>query len=247
MTYTVSQVSELTGITIRGLHHYDSIGLLSPALRTDSGYRLYKEADLERLQQIMLLKELGLGLEEIAAAIRDAGQDRELALENHKQMLLQKKNHIEGLLVLVDRSLDAIKGGRKMEMKELFDGFDPDEYKEEAREKYGDKYEESEKKTSKYTKRDWEAMKEESKGIMLAIVANMDKGPAHPEVTNLIARHRGHITKWFYECTLDIYRGLADLYLQDIRFTNSFEKIKPGLAAFMSEAMKAYVDKELSR
>ncbi len=72
MTYTVSQVSELAGITIRTLHHYDSIGLLSPKLRTESGYRLYEDADLERLQQIMLLKELGLGLDEIAAAIRDA-------------------------------------------------------------------------------------------------------------------------------------------------------------------------------
>lgn len=127
-----------------------------------------------------------------------------------------------------------------MQLKDLFDGFEPDLHKEEAKARYGEKYEESLRRTSKYTRQDWEAMKLDSKRIMDSIVSNMAKGPAHPDVLDLISLHRGHITRWFYDCTPEIYRGLADLYVQDPRFTASFERIKPGLAEFMNRAMINY-------
>lgn len=244
MAYTVKQVSKLAGITVRALQHYDNIGLLVPSGRSDAGYRLYQEGDLMKLQQVMLLKEMGLGLEEIKNAIETAGDDRGLALEKHRSMLLERREALDRLIRLVDDSIDAIREGRKIMMEDLFGGFNPDEYEEEARVKYGAKYEECERKTSQYTRKDWEDMKAESGRIMERIISLMDKGPQDPDVLRAIASHRGHITKWFYDCSLDIYEGLSHLYVDDPRFTRTFEKMRPGLAAFMSSAMKAYVAKE---
>ncbi len=246
MAYTVKQVAKLAGITVRALQHYDNIGLLVPGGRSDAGYRLYQEGDLMKLQQVMLLKEMGLGLEEIKNAIETAGNDRGPALEKHRNMLLERREALDRLIRLVDDSIDAIREGRKIMMEDLFDGFNPDEYKEEARAKYGATYRECERKTSKYGRKDWEEMKAESGSIMERIISLMDKGPQDPDVLRAIASHRGHITKWFYDCSLEVYEGLSHLYIDDPRFTKTFEKMKPGLAAFMSSAMQAYIAKEQS-
>ncbi len=247
MPYTIKQVSEASGATIRALQHYDRIGLLRPGSRSASGYRLYQDDDLLRLQQVLLLKSMGFGLKDISCLLSDAGTDREAALRKHRSMLIDRLGQMNRLIGLVDRSLEAIREGRKEMMKELFEGFDHEGHRQEAKRLYGEAFEESERRTSKYDRKQWEQFKSEQKQLMADILAARSKGPEDPAVLDLMGRHRASITKWFYDCTLDIFEGLADLYIQDARFTKTYEDIAPGLAGFMSASMKAYVARERGR
>ncbi len=247
MAYTIKQVSEASGATIRALQHYDRIGLLRPGSRSSSGYRLYQDEDLLRLQQVLLLKSMGFGLKDIACMLSDAGTDREAALRKHRGMLIDRLGQMNRLICLVDRSLEAIREGRKEMMKELFEGFDHEGHKQEAKRLYGEAFEESERRTSKYDRKQWEQFKAEQKRLMEEILAARAKGSEDPIVLDLMGKHRAGITKWFYDCTLDIFEGLADLYVQDARFTKTYEDISPGLATFISASMKAYVARERGR
>lgn len=151
----------------------------------------------------------------------------------------------------VEKTIHAAEGGGEMGKKEMFEAFDMSvienhkkKYAEETKQKYGhtDAYKESEKKTSGYTKEDWARIFEESGRIYKTIADNMDKGSADPEVQKAVAAWRQHITDSFYDCTPEIFRGLADLYVDDERFTANIDKIKPGLARFLSDAMRIYCD-----
>ena len=247
MAYTIKQVSEASGATIRALQHYDRIGLLRPASRGPSGYRLYHDEDLLRLQQVLLLKSMGFKLKDIACMLSDAGTDREAALWKHRSMLIDRLGQMNRLIGLVDRSLEAIREGRKEMMKELFEGFDHEGHRQESKRLYGEAFEESERRASKYDRKQWEQFKAEQKQLMEEILAARPKGPQDPVALDLMGRHRASITKWFYDCTLDIFEGLSDLYVQDARFTKTYEDIAPGLADFMSASMKAYVARERGR
>lgn len=247
MQHTIKQVSKASGATVRALQHYDRIGLLSPGSRSSSGYRLYGEEDLIKLQQVLLLKSMGFGLKDIAGMVSAAASDRETSLKKHRAMLAEKLGQLNSLIRLVDRSLEAIRKGRKEMMEELFEGFDHDSHRQEARRLYGEAFEESERRASKYDRDQWEQFKLEQKQNMEAIIAARGKGPEDPEVLELMGRHRASITKWFYDCTLDIFEGLAELYVEDARFTKTYEDMAPGLASFMSASMKNYVARERER
>lgn len=251
MSYKVKEVADLVGISVRTLHHYDQIGLLRPEFVTSAGYRLYNDKDLERLQQILFFKELDFNLQEIKDILDSPGFDRENALRTHKELLIEKKKRLERIIQSVEKSINSIKGGIEMNKKEMFDGFDMTEiekhkekYAEETKQKYGnsDAYKESQKKTSKYTKEDWAKIMARGGEIDKKLADLMDRGPSDPEVQKLIADKRQHITDSFYNCTPEIFRGLGDLYVQDQRFTENIDKIKPGFAKFLREAMRYYCD-----
>lgn len=244
MSYTVKTVSELAGISIRTLHHYDVIGLLRPGRATTSGYRIYTEADLERLQQILFLRELGFRLQEIKETIDSPGFDRKQALLDHKQVLLAQQNRLGQLIRTIDRTIEAMERGIPMNGKDMFDGFDPAKYEEEARRQWGNSpaWAESQQRTKKYTRADWDTIQREGKGIEQRIASLMHHGPSHPEVQEWIGKHHKLINDRFYTCTTEIYRGLGDLYVQDERFAAHYEKIKPGMAKFMQAAIHAYCD-----
>lgn len=244
MAHTVKAVAELAGISVRTLHHYDETGLLKPAQVSASGYRLYAEADLERLQQVLFFKELGFGLSEIKEIIDSPGFDRKGALMEHKRLLLERRERISRLISSVDRTLEAMERGIQVDEKRLFDGFDQSQYEEEARERWGqtDAYKESQRRTKGYTKADWALIQQEGSEIYLGIASVMDRDPADPEVQAWVARHHQQINDRFYTCGPEIYRGLADMYLADERFMAFYEKIRPGLAQFMSRAMHLYAD-----
>lgn len=245
MAYTVKAVSDLAGISIRTLHHYDEIGLLKPAQVTASGYRLYTKEDLERLQQVLFFRELGFSLQEIKEIMSRPDFDRKQALLNHRQLLLDRLERLRRLIQSVDRTLDAMERGIPMDEKEMFDGFDPAQYEEEVRQRWGHtkEYAESIRRTRQYTKADWEAIKQESGQIYQALASLMDRSPTDPEVQEWIGRHHQQINDRFYTCSLEVYRGLGDLYVQDGRFTATIDKFRPGLAQFMQAAMHAYCDK----
>lgn len=251
MPYKIKEVADLVGVTVRTLHHYDQACLLKPGSVTTTGYRLYTDSDLERLQQILFFKELGFRLHEIKRILDSPGFDRRQALNSQKKLLIEKKRRLEEIIGLVEQTLDSIEGGITMTKKEMFQAFDMSEiekhqqqYAEETKQKYGhtEAYKESEKKTAAYSKDDWASIQARGNKIYQNIAELMDKNPADPQVQSAIGEWRQHLTDSFYNCTLEIFRGLGDLYVQDERFTANIDKVKPGLAKFMREAMHLYCD-----
>jgi DNA-binding transcriptional MerR regulator len=253
MPYKIKEVADMVGVTVRTLHHYDQTGLLRPGSVTTAGYRLYSDYDLERLQQILFFKELGFKLYEIKGILDSPGFDRRQALNSQKKLLIEKKKRLEAIIGLVEQTLGSIEGGITMAKKEMFRAFDMSEiekhqqrYAEETKQKYGhtEAYKESQKKTAAYSKDDWASIQARGNKIYQKIADLMDKSPGDPQVQKAIGEWRQHITDSFYNCTPEIFRRLGDLYVQDERFTANIDKVKPGLARFMSEAMRLYCDNQ---
>ena len=246
MAFTVGELAKLTGITVRTLHHYDEIGLVRPSQRSGAGYRLYGDGDVLRLQQVLLLRELGMPLDEIAAAIDDATLHRADALRRHREVLATKRARLDAMIDAVDAAL-RLEEGQAMQpddVKSLFEGFDPEAYADEAREKWGetDAYKESARRTKSYGKAEWAQIRAESDGIY-ARLAELRRGGAAPDderVRAEIEAHRAHITRWFYPCSPAMQRNLAELYVSDARFTANLDKAGgPGFAGFLREAILA--------
>jgi DNA-binding transcriptional MerR regulator len=250
MSLTVSQVARLAGVSVRTLHHYDEIGLLRPSGRSDAGYRLYEQVDLQRLQQVLFFKELGFPLEEITRIVRDPAFDLRAALLMQRQLLTERATRVNALIRAVEAALDSLEKGTTMtkeEMFEVFGDFDPSKYEDEARERWGqtDAYKESARRTARYTKKDWEQIKAEGEQIMSELAAHMEAGRAatDPAVMAVAERHRGYITKWFYPCSHEIHRGLGELYVNDARFTANIDKVRPGLARYTRDAFLANAER----
>ena len=243
---TIGAVARLAGVTVRTLHHYDRIGLVVPSERTDGGYRLYGHRQVERLQEVLLFRELGFGLDEIRRIVDQPSYDRAAALARQRALLVERADHLQALIEAVDAALDAETRGTRMtdeEMLEVFGGFDPSRYEEEVKQRWGDTeaYRESARRTSRYTKADWERIKQEGAEVNDAFLALMRAGiPAtSPEAGQVAERHRAYISRWFYECTPEIHAGLGQMYVADPRFTGSIDRAGPGLAAYMSQAIAA--------
>ena len=250
--YKVKEVANLVGVSVRTLHHYDEIELLQPESITPAGYRLYTNQNLKRLQQILFFKEMGISLQQIKDILDRPDFDQLEALRMHEEMLKKKKSRIDTMIQTVQQSIHALEHGNEMEETEMFKGFDMKEieehqkrYAEEVRQTYpNDLVKQSEQKTSQYTAQDWKRIKEETNDIYQAIASHMSQGPDDPEVQRNVARWHQFITNNFYDCSIDIFRGLADLYVADERFTKNIDKHKEGLAVFLSEAMIIYCDEQ---
>jgi DNA-binding transcriptional MerR regulator len=251
MALTVSQVAKLSGVSVRALHHYDEIGLLSPGARTDAGYRLYDDDDLQRLQQVLFFRELGFPLEQIQRIVTDRDFDLQAALRMQRQLLTEKAARIHALIGAVDARLGAIERGTmlsKEEMFEVFGEFDPAEHEEEAQRRWGetDAYKESARRTKRYTKQDWLRIKEEGAANVEALARALDAGtPADdPSVMALAEQHRQHIDRWFYPCSREMHRGLGEMYVADPRFSEVYERVRPGLARYLRDAIVANAERE---
>ncbi|MFC0522146.1 MerR family transcriptional regulator [Pontibacillus salicampi] len=250
--FKVKDVANLVGVSVRTLHHYDEIGLLTPDSITPAGYRVYTRSNLERLQQIMFFKEMGLTLGDIKNLLDSPEFDRLEALQMHEEMLLKKQSRLEQMLQTVRTSIQALERGEEMEENHMFNGFDKVEiekhqkkYEEEVRQKYPKAIvDESNRRTASYDEEDWENIQQEINNIYVSIAKRMDYGPDDAEVQKHVARWRNVITTYFYDCTLEIFRGLADLYVTDERFTNNINTIKTGLAPFLSKAMIVYCSQQ---
>jgi len=140
MAYTVKAVADLAGVSVRTLHHYDQIGLLRPAAVSVSGYRLYTDAELERLQQLLFFRELGFSFQDIKAIIDSPSYYRREALITHRRILLEKQNRLARLIQSVDRTINAMERGVQMDKNAMFEGFDEskiEEYRKEAQARWG--------------------------------------------------------------------------------------------------------------
>lgn len=249
MSYKIKEIADMAGISVRTLHHYDQIGLLTPSDKTESGYRIYIDEDLEKLQQILFFKELDFPLKEIKKIMDDPNYDRKRTLKVHRELLLKRKIRLDRIIESLDNTLNSIKGGVKMDSKKMFDSFDMKEiekykenYKDEVKQKYGETeaHKESMKKISQYKKEDWRRIHDASEKINAKIVKNMDKGPSDPIVQQGIGEFRKYITDNFYNCTPEILRGLGEMYVTDERFTKNLDKHREGYSKFLREAINIY-------
>ena len=158
-TWTVGQVADLLGVTVRTLHHYDEIGLLSPRERSRAGYRLYTGEDLTRLQQVVVYRRLEMPLDEIATLL-EGGEDAADHLRRQRSTVMQRLGELTELVAAIDRALEremSEQPATTEDLKELFgDGFE-DEYQQEAQERWGetDAWKQSQSRTKHYTKADW--------------------------------------------------------------------------------------------
>ena len=246
LAYKVGEVAALARVSVRTLHHYDEVGLLRPSARSEAGYRLYTMGDLERLQQILFYKELGFSLDEIREMMSDPAFDRREALLAQRELIAREAERFEAMLRLIDKTLAAMEGGfalTKEEMFEVFGDFDPAQYEGEVQQRWGhtEAYRESARRTKGYTKEDWQRIKAESEEINAAIAALMDQGVTPDDVRALdaVERHRLHIDRWFYPCSREMHAQLGQMYVNDPRFTATYEKIRPGMAKWVAEATAA--------
>jgi DNA-binding transcriptional MerR regulator len=246
MSHTVGAVARLAGVTVRTLHHYDEVGLLTPSGRSDAGYRRYADPDLERLQRILFFRELGFGLDEIKKVMNDGNADASAHLRRQHAMLRERIGRLERMAAAVEKALEARTMGISLtpeERLEVFGDFDPDAHAAEAERQWGeaDAFRESQRRTARYTKADWQRMKEESAAPISALIAAMGAGTPADSVAAMDAAeaHRQHISRWFYDCTYEIHAGLGEMYVADPRFTATYEKMAPGLAQYLRGAIIA--------
>lgn len=244
--YTVKQLSDLAGVSIRTLHYYDEIGLLKPESVGANLYRHYGDESLLRLQEILFYRELGLHLGEIQEIITRPGFDVLAALESHRQALQVRKERLDRLIQTVDDTLLHLKGKKEMSKKQLFAGFSEEEqeqYAQEAAERYDPKtVKASNKKWKQYTSEKQQAILAEGNAIYEDLVAAMPKGPASPQAQAGIDAWRRHL-EYFWVPNDQQLLGLVDLYNTDPRFVANFNQIDPHLGAFMKAAVKIYVEK----
>src|SRR5690625_121283 len=237
----VKEVAKLTGVSVRTLHYYDEINLLTPN-KLSSGYRQYKEYHLERLQQILFFKNIGFSLKAIKNMIDDPNFNQLEALQLQKELLMKKRKHIDTLIKTVNKTIDYQKGEINMSQEEKFIGFDfsKNEYEQEARERWGDKaVDDSNERINKMAYNEKSEFKQQFNQIYRDL-ANMRKlAPDAEEVQGKIGEWYAMLNKigtYSYEA----FANLGEMYVADERFTKNIDQFGEGLAQFMKEAMEIY-------
>ena len=237
---TVNEVSKLTGVSIRTLQYYDKIGLLRPTEYTESGYRLYDDAALERLQQILLFRELEFPLKDIKDIITRSDFDKRKALDQQMQLLELKKEHIENLINMC-RGLKR-RGVKKLDFT-AFDTSKIEEYSRNAKEQWGStpEYKEYEEKSKKRTKADEKEIVKDLMKVFEEFGTMKEKNPASKEVQDQVKKLQHFITDHFYKCTDEILFGLGRMYAGGGEFTENIDKMGgEGTAEFTYQAIKIY-------
>ena len=237
---TVNEVSKLTGVSIRTLQYYDKIGLLRPTEYTESGYRLYDEKAMEKMQQILLFRELEFPLKDIKDIINRSDFDKKKALEQQIELLKLKKEHIENLLKLC-RDLQT-KGVKKLDFT-AFDSSKLDEYSRKAKEQWGSTpaYQEYEEKSKNRTKADEKEIMKEFMKVFEEFGTMKENNPASEEAQSQVKKLQDFITAHYYQCTDEILSGLGKMYAGGGEFTENIDKMGgEGTAEFVSQAIEIY-------
>ncbi|MEV4744490.1 MerR family transcriptional regulator [Streptomyces sp. NPDC049555] len=246
MSYSVGQVADFAGVTVRTLHHYDEIGLLVPSGRSHAGHRRYEDADLDRLQQILFYRELGFSLDEVAALLDDPDADPMAHLRRQHELLQGRIDRLQQMAAAVEHAMEARKMGINLtpeEKFEVFGDFDPDQYKDEVQERWGDTdaYRQSQQRTAKYTKEDWLRIQAAADDLNRRIAELMASGAAADSeaAMDLAEEHRQQIAQFYYDCSYEMHSCLGEMYVADERFTATYEAIRPGMATYLKDAITA--------
>lgn len=239
MKMQIKEFAKLTGVSVRTLRYYDEIGLLKPAFVDKfTGYRFYDESSLVRMQEILFYRELDFSLKSIAEFLSSPNYDKEKALAEQKKLLILKKERLERLISAID---GAVRGENVMI---AFDNSEFENYKQEAKEKWGETaaYKEHAQKTKDYSKDKWNNLAGEMNGIFneFAVCMNNGEAPDSDETLSIVEKLQSHITENYYHCTNEILAGLGQMYVADERFRNNIDKHALGTAEFVSRAIEVY-------
>ena len=232
--YTVKELARLTGLTPRTLRYYDAVGLLCPRRGRENDYRLYGPQEVERLQQILLYRDMGLPLEEIKDLLDAPGFDREAALREHLRRLRERRREVDALIRTVQTTLSEIKGETAMTDEKKFEGMKR-QIIEENEAAYGKELREKE----------WEETQKEEEGYKAALRRAVRTGdPSGEDAREAVRLHAAWLARYWPEgaVTPEAHTGMAEMYVQDGRFAAYYDKVAPGSAAFLAEAVKAYYE-----
>ncbi len=240
MKMQIKEFAEFTGVSVRTLHYYDEIGLLSPAdVDRFTGYRYYDETSLLRMQEILFYRELDFSLKSIGKILNSPDYDKTKALGEQRKLLKLKKERLERLILAVD---DAMKGENVMR---AFDNSEFENYKAEAKEKWGmtGVYREHAEKTKHYSKDKWNHLAGEMNDILaeFAICMKREDEPNSADAQLLVKKLQNHITESYYHCTNEILAGLGQMYVADERFKKNIDQHGEGTAEFISEAIAVFM------
>jgi len=251
MAWSIAEVARMSGVTSRTLRHYDEIGLLRPAYAAANGYRYYEQDELLRLQQILVLRELGVGLPEIGR-ILDEQTDRLAALRAHHKRLLEERDRLATLAATVARTIGELQGGTMGSVKinrpeNLFEGFDNAQYADEARERWPEQFAQSQRKAVSFTEEETERLQRESTAAMIRMAEFTAAGtPVEDEAVQAeIHEHYVGLCR-FWTPDAAAYACLGRMYVDDERFTATYNKIAVGLAAYYRDAIEVYARTRLS-
>ncbi|MFF6961650.1 TipAS antibiotic-recognition domain-containing protein [Streptomyces sp. NPDC008317] len=253
MAWSIADVARLSGVTSRTLRYYDEIGLLPPAGTGRNGHRSYERRDLLRLQQILLMRELGLGLRDIAAVL-DRQADRVAVLREHHRRLLAERNRLDTLVRTVGRTIAELEEGKDGDdmaeinrPENLFEGFDASRYEDEARERWPREYERSRRIAGPLTAEDQERTQREITARMVRMADFMAAGT--PVTDPAVQAETDAHYQWlcgFWTPSATAYKGLGQMFTDDPRFRSAYDKIAAGLAEYQRDAMAVYADARLS-
>jgi DNA-binding transcriptional MerR regulator len=247
MHWSTAEVARMSRVSSRTLRHYDHVGLLRPARTGRGGLRFYERPQLRRLQHILVLRELGLGLDEIGAVL--GGETDELAaLRRHHDRLLREADRLRTLAATVARTIEETEnGGPPMAAEELFRGFRDDPHAEEARERYGEVAVESQRRVAGWSDGVARDVAAEGEAVNRDMAAAMAAGKPvdDPDVQAVVARHHAWVSH-FWTPGRDAYIGLGRLYVDDERFTATIDAAGAGLSVYLRDAMAVYAEANLS-
>lgn len=249
MEYTVKELSQMAGVTPRTLRYYDQIGILKPARVNPSGYRIYGRKEVDRLQQILFYRELGVKLGKIKEILAAPSFDATKVLRQHREKLLAKRKQLDLLIANVEKTIAAKEGRINMKDQEKFEGFkqkliaeNEEKFGKEARQRYGaETVEESNKKLMNMTKEEYDQMTRLEKEMREVLAEAVKTGDPAGELAQRAARlHRQWLSYTWPHYSKEAHAGLAQMYVDDERFTAYYDKEQPGTAAFLRDAILIY-------
>ncbi|MEK3822502.1 MerR family transcriptional regulator [Cytobacillus sp. FSL W8-0315] len=253
MEYTVQKLAQMAGVSSRTLRYYDEIGILKPARTNSSGYRIYGQQEVDRLQQILFYRELGISLDQIKEIISAPAFDAADALKEHREKLLEKRKQLDLLITNVEKTIASAEGRTTMSDKEKFEGFkkkmiedNEEQYGKEIREKYGDEtVDKSNAKLMNMTQEEHEAVTKLAEEVNTALAEAMQTGDPAGELAQKAADlHKQWITFYWSEYSKEAHAGLAEMYVADERFKAYYDKIRPGAAEFLRDAINMYTGQQ---
>lgn len=250
MKYSISQLSKLAGVSSRTLRYYEEIGLLLPREKGDNGYRYYDSRQVDRLQQIMFYRSFDMELDDIKNILNSDDFNQVTALESHLVKLENQKAKINRLIDNVNKTIMSLKGETTMSDKEKFAAFKQNivnenekKYGEEIRKKYGDKtVDDTNKKILDMSQESWNSLEELNELLNKTLKAAVEEGnPASETAQKACALHKEWLGHYWNFYSKEAHLNLCLMYTQDERFKEYYEKIAPGCADFLYEAMKIYL------
>ena len=249
MEYTVQKLGMMAGVSTRTLRYYDEIGILKPARMRSSGYRIYGQKEVDRLQQILFYRELGIKLETIKEIVTSPSFDGTQALKDHRSQLLDKRAQLDLLIANVEKTISTSEGRMTMTNNEKFEGFkqkliDENEkkYGEEIRDKYGDEtVNKSNAKVKNMTEAQYEEVTRLADEVSTTLAEAFKTGDPSSGIAQKAADlHKRWISYYWSEYSKEAHAGLAQMYVDDERFTAYYDKDQPGTAAFLRDAIYIY-------